>query len=545
MEPEFQLALQFEEALKKFQHRTLLSDDLGGWTGREIEKKIGPVIRFIEGSTYPGSRVGVCFPNWAVQAFAIIAVSMARRIPVILSHAEVPKDPQFWLGDGGLSLLVTSEEFAMEELHRLPMLGLNRKFQVKINTTQKTPRLQLADLMAPSMRGTGLVLYTSGSTGRPKGIMVPEIGMLQVAHHLIDYFKLSETTKSPVVLPVCHSMALNTQFIPTFLAGGECFFFNSRLGMSHLYRTILIQAGTFVSLIGDVLHACWEERQKRQLEPCFSVTHVQLAGGLILPAHVRMAQDLFPNALIHKGYGLTEAIRVTMMDHRDPDFLTSVVGRPLPSQKIEVRTVDGGLAAADEPGEIFVAGANVMLGVCHGRSRNLPGPDGFLATGDLGYLSKDGKLSVLGRTDSIFKINGHKVSGIEIEKQALSLSGEFRNVKSVCVFDAQKMRNKLVLFLELPHDRQPDFFQNQLTNFSKNLWLKLKNFSHYPRDIVVLPRFPRTTNGKLKISALEEIWHSELVPFPLHDSSVALNFYTARDESFTPVQTREWRADLN
>lgn len=518
------------KSLAAFADRPLLADEVGVWTGHEITQKLDPLIKILEACTLPGSRVGICFPNWAVHAFAIMAVIIAKRVPVILSQTDVSKNPEFWLNETAISFLVTSEEMGAIEMHRLPVLGLNRYFEIKLNTTHNRLKFRMQDITQLPPHGTGLLLYTSGSTGQPKGIFVPSIGIVKTADYLIQYFNLNSSTVAPIVLPVCHSMALNTQFIPTFLAGGKCYFFNSRLGISKVFRTILDQKGTFISMIGDVLRTSWEEKRRRNLEGCTSVEHIQLAGGLIQPQHIQMARELFPNALVHKGYGLTEAIRVTMIDSNDPGFHSHSVGLPLDFQKIQIRRQDGSLANVNESGEIYISGPNVMLGVSGAKDDHLT-QDGFLASGDIGFLNDKGQLAVAGRVDSIFKINGRKVSGFEIEQQVSDISPLVRDIKCVAVADEKRGAAKIAIFLEIPNDLQDRFFSEEMNSFQQKIWQKLNSLSHFPRDIVVLNRFPRTSNGKLRTDGLQKAWSQSVTPFFMGESTVNIKFFRETNNS--------------
>lgn len=516
------------ETLKRFPKHILLADDCGKWSGEEIYWKALPLQQLLDTHTLPGSRVGICFPNWAVQGFAILVTMMSNRVPVILSHSDVINNPDQWLKQTNLSLLITSEELAIAEMRRLPLLGLNRMMEIKINNLKNITGSRLRDILSIPPQGTALMLYTSGSMGVPKGVFVPADGLMQTSDYLTSYFSLNEKTVSPIVLPVCHSMALNTQFFPTFFSGGLSYFWNSRLGINRVYRTISSIQGSFVSLIGEVLRTCWEEKTRKNLDPVESVEHVQLAGGLIHPQHIQMAKELFPNALIHKGYGLTEAIRVSMINHNDPEFLSNIVGSPLPFQEVEIRNDDGNKVGANETGQIFVKGPNVMLGVCGSNAPHVDERE-FLATGDLGFLNEKGQLGVLSRIDSVFKINGNRVSGIEIERIAQSLSTLVHNVKCIAVEDVKRMGLKIVLFLEVPFDLQDLFFKTQFIKFRETLWEKLKALPYFPRDIVVLGRFPRTSNGKLQIQGLHNEWNSTLQAHVLLDSSNNLKFFRSEN----------------
>lgn len=516
------LASRLSQALQQFPAEVLLQDDCGQWTGKELEARLQPLVSYFEKTTLPGSRIGVCFPNWAVQGFAILAVCLARRVPVILSSTEVQSQPERWLLKSHLSLLLV-EDSADFLTNLVPTLALQRDFSFVPEQTSLSFRLLDVGTLPP--RGTALILYTSGSTGQPKGICVPEDGLLVTADYLISYFQLNSKSVSPLVLPVCHSMALNTQFIPTFLAGGKSVFVNSRLSMNKIYRTILNSQGTFVSLIGEVLRACLEEQQYRKLPPAHHVRHVQLAGGMILPQHIQMAKELFPSATIHKGYGLTEAIRVTMINHLEPGFESAVVGKALPFNQIEIRDNDGQILPSPQVGQVYVKGPNVMRPT--DETTGAIGEDGFLRTGDIGFINEAGYLTVMGRADSVFKINGLRVSGIEIEQMAHGISPMVRDVKCICVADERRSGSKIVLFLEIHPDQQETFFRDHFKDFQSELWKKARSLSYFPREIVVLHRFPRTANGKIQIQGFHTLWERSHYQSLNVEKNINLKFFKA------------------
>ena len=498
------LSTLISDTLWLHKDRVLLEDSDHSWTGSVLDTKIKNIEALLQVTTVEGSLVGICYPNLAYQGLAILAVLKAKRVPVILSYDDLINRTQSWLEKIHLDLMLTTVDLEQLTYHSINTVALRPDGEIQ--HTQRTQNFSVYRNIAPP--GTGLVLYTSGSTGQPKGICVPEEGLILTCDYLKDYFQLSPETVTAIVLPVCHSMALNTQFLPTFFSGGRSAFVNSRLQMNKLFRYINTIQGNFVSLIGEVLRVCWEEMKMKNLSPNYDVKHVQLAGGIITEKHLKLAAELFPNATIHKGYGLTEGIRVTMIDHHNPKFLDNVVGRPLPFLDVQIRTTEGNLALTDEVGEVFVKGPNVMLGIL-GNLMSPVGDDGYLGTGDLGSLNFDGQLSIYGRKDSVFKINGLKVSGLEIERIATSVGSYVRDSKSILVEDHRKVRNKIILFLEIPKDKHTEFFSNYFEVFHKALWQEFKSLSYFPKDIIILPRFPRTSNGKLSIKGLHKYWEEQ------------------------------------
>lgn len=525
MQQNLDLKTRIHEALENGLLRVLISDDQVSWTGAELRMKMAPLIDLIENNSMPGSRIGVCFPNSAVQALGILTAMYTKRIPVIISPTDLAADAADRLASAQLSMLVTNLDTGMMlENASVPRITLSRAGDVEATFLRKTAVDWMKEITTRSATGTGLILFTSGSTGRPKAVMVPEEGVLKTVDFLVPYFGLDNKTVAPIILPTWHSMGLNTQFLPTFLTGGHCHFMNSALGMNRAYRTILSQEGTFVALIGEVLRTCWEEKNRKNLPAAEHVKHVQLAGGMITAQHLRLAKDIFPNALIHKGYGLTEAIRATMINSRDPDFTSPAVGHPLPFVSIEIRNAEGAICGPMEQGEIFIKGPNVLLGVSGGVNQ-IVGKDGFLATGDMGYWNTNGQLCVAGRTDSLFKINGHRVSGHEIETLALETSDMIKNAKCLAIEDQRRAGQKMVLMLEVPADDALTYMTQGFQKIRNEIMQKFQALKHFPKEIFVVEQFPRTSNGKLALRQLNDLCHFAQKTLLFENSQSSIQFY--------------------
>ncbi len=478
--------------------RVLLADDSSEFTGALLVAYFEQFHRMIRRFAPLHGRVGILLDNSAAKAYAILAVISTGRVPVILNPTESQETIEGLLPRMQLHTMIVGEEIyrdlnAASSVIRMDSQGEIRSTQVnRISTTPPLPR-----------PGTALILYTSGSMGEPKGVEVSEQGLLYSTDLLISHFGLTHATVAPILLPICHSMAMNTQFLPTFLAGGKCVFFESALGLGRVYRNIANSGGDFVALIGEILRLCWEERKRRNLPPALNVKHIQLAGGIIRAEHLKMAREIFPNAVIHKGYGLTEGIRVSMIDSRDPNFLSDNAGYVLAGQEIEVRSSGGRVLPPGTMGHIYLRGPNVMLG--YDNQPDFPMEEGWMKTGDMGVLTIDRRLIIQGRSDSIFKVQGKRVSAKEIERVALDASRFVRDVKVMPVEDA-KTGARPVLFLEIAQEKAKAFMLDGRDEFEKSLKEHLSHKSSLPKDVFILHSFPRTYNGKLKSAALSQIW---------------------------------------
>jgi len=448
------------------------------------------------------SRVGVLLPASAAQAAAILTTIVAGRVPVVLDPWTVPaRLAETWRRCRLQALIVPESEVFGESVPG-PVVRIDREARLRDLEGMEGEIVEPAP--SPPRPGTAIILSTSGSTGEPKSVLLPERGLLEVIDHLIACLGLGPATVAGMTLPIHHTMALNTQLLPTLLAGGEAIFFDSGPGLGRTFRDILGSRATFVALVSELLRPSLIEMERRGLPAAQNVTEVQLSGGMAHAEHLEIARQLFPHARLHKGYGLTEAIRVTMIDSRHPRFGEPSAGFPLPGQEVEVRDEHGRALGAGERGRICVRGANVTLGYdcaegAEGGEEGLPLSGGFLDTGDVGHLTADGRLVVEGRRDGVFKSYGRRIAAAEIERAALRCP-EVAAAKCIAV-PCPVRGMKPLLFVE-PAGRAGT---DPRPAIEATLKRELEPYK-VPREIVLLRAVPRSPAGKINHRALEALW---------------------------------------
>jgi len=253
-----------------------------------------------------------------------------------------------------------------------------------------------------------LIQFTSGTTAYPKGVMLTHDNMLRDAwaagtrvgiraedryFNCRPFFHVAGSTLS--VLMALHAGACLVT-LPTFEAGAA-------LELMERERCTLISGNDtlFQMLMGH------EDFPKRKL--C-------LRGGWAAagPQTMRRIIDVLGAKQICAAYGLSEASpNVVMSDWRDPEELR-VQGLAAPHDGVQLRI--------SNEKEIQVRGWNVMRGYYNNPEANARvfTPDGWLRTGDLGELTADGRLRMLGRLKDVFRVGGENVAPAEVEEVLLA-----------------------------------------------------------------------------------------------------------------------------
>jgi fatty-acyl-CoA synthase len=253
-----------------------------------------------------------------------------------------------------------------------------------------------------------LVQFTSGTTAYPKGAMLTHDNMLRDAFaagtrigiraddryfNCRPFFHVAGSTLSALMALVSGACLVT---LPTFEAGAA-------LEMMERERcTMLSGNDTIMQMLMG--HADFPRRK------------LCLRGGWAAagPQTMRAIIDVLGAKHICAAYGLSEASpNVVMSDWRDPEQLR-VNGLALPHPGVEIRI------AAD--GEIQVRGWNVMKGYCNNPEANAKAftEDGWLRTGDLGELTADGRLRMIGRLKDVFRVGGENVAPAEVEEVLLA-----------------------------------------------------------------------------------------------------------------------------
>ena len=151
-----------------------------------------------------------------------------------------------------------------------------------------------------------------------------------------------------------------------------------------------------------------------------SSLRLSVTGAATVPVEVvrRMRDDLRFETVV-TGYGLTETTgTVSMCRHDDPpEVIATTVGRPLPGVQVRVVDAAGKEVAAGEPGEILVRGFNVMREYFEDpeATRQAIDEEGWLQTGDIGVLGKDGNLRITDRKKDMYIVGGFNAYPAEIE----------------------------------------------------------------------------------------------------------------------------------
>jgi long-chain acyl-CoA synthetase len=337
------------------------------------------------------------------------------------------------------------------------------------------------------------ISYTSGTTGNPKGIMLTHKNYYVNSLDSVNIFKVPETGyRNFVILPVDHSFAQTVGIHSSIQRGIELWFVDSRGGGMAILRNIPINMKeaepiflmTVPALSGNFMKKMQAEIDKRggMVKFLFGTgikagikywgdesfpkpSFATFINGLIYfplkklvldkvktevfgqraqfftggGASFDIGQQRFYRALgmpLYQGYGMTEASPV-ISTNIDGHTKLGTSGIALDHVEIRIMRDDGTVAEPGEKGEICVRGPNVMKGYFKNPEATKEAiVDGWLHTGDLGWLDRDGYLTVAGRAKALLiSADGEKYSPEGIED---AISNSAKVVNQVMVWNDHK-----------------------------------------------------------------------------------------------------------
>ncbi len=280
---------------------------------------------------------------------------------------------------------------------------------------------------------TAVILYTSGTTGRSKGAMLSHANIVSNIKGAAAHFRLDNSIHTLSFLPINHVFEQVCGVLLPLSLGGRISFCESlkKLGenLAEVKPTFFLAVPVVYRMILDRVMKNINSKKLSQwlfsvpltrpivtskVRQAFGSGTIFISGGAALDPAIAKGMTEF-GLSIYQGYGITETAPIISAEQPGGKRL-GTIGRPL--EKVEVR-IDG---ANDEGvGEIIVKGPNVMLGYYKNPQATAEVlSDGWYRTGDLGFLSPDGFLTISGRVKNLIVTpNGKNVYPEEVENELL------------------------------------------------------------------------------------------------------------------------------
>ena len=469
------------------------------WTFAELDRRAdGAARRLASCGARDGTRVALLLRNRA--PYVVLAHALARLGAVMVPlNARLAAAELAWqLADAAPDLLVSEGDLTRRGIEA--SRGLPRLAHVAAGG-RVVPDLDAAPEAAAPLRGhidlaavQGIV-YTSATSGRPKG------ALLTFGNHwwsaIGSALRLGLRDDDRWLAPIALSHVGGLAIVWRSAIYGITMVLHDGFDPGAVNRGIDDGGVTIVSVVATMLERILEARRGRFFPP--SLRCVLLGGGPA-PADLLAACRRL-NVPVAGTYGLTEtASQVATARPEESARNPGSAGHPLLPTQVRI-DVDGRTAEANEVGEILVAGPTVTSGYA-GRPEETARAlrNGWLHTGDLGYLDGEGRLYVVDRRDDLIVTGGENVYPAEVEG-VLREHPAVADAAVIGVADPAWGQTVGAVVVLRP---AASVTLEELRRFCESRLARYK----LPRQAWFVPALPRSAGGKLLRRELRE-WAAE------------------------------------
>src|ERR1700722_16209975 len=354
-----------------------------------------------------GARVNVRLADPLGYATALVALIAAGRVVVPLDPGAPDSDVARVIGVARPAGMVTGGA--------APLDGAMAAGDDAATPSFGVTAFDLSPL-ASGADGGGILLCPSGTRGTPKGILLREEQLAHVASSVVDWHRLRPDDRGYCSLPLFHVNAEVVGLLATLRAGAYLAV-DRKFSRRGFWDLISAERITWINAVPAIISILSADPPA---EPPARLRFVRSASAPLPLASLQRFESALGVPVI-ETYGMTEAASMITANPLDGPRKPGSAGCPASAQ---VRIgLPGGPARAGDIGRVQIRGAGVITGYASGGRPGAIDDEGWLDTGDLGYLDADGYLYLVGRSDDVINRGGEKIYPREIEEVLLAQPG--------------------------------------------------------------------------------------------------------------------------
>lgn len=378
-----------------------VGDDVNGrLTNAEFVMRVQYAAdRLWESGVREGDVVGVKLPNRTELVVTLFAAwrlgAAATPINPGLTEAEVG----YQLADSRATVLVADDCTAT-----ITTIGTEELAQA---TTSVAPRYE------PGDDELALLIYTSGTAGRPKGVELTHRNIMSMAQAMVSAMAFDSDDHSLLILPLFHVNGIVVGVLTPLLAGGQATV-AGRFRPQTFFDIVERVRPTYFSAVPAIYAMLAALPQ--EVAPDTSSVRFAVCGAAPMPVELIEKFERRFDIPIVEGYGLSEGTCASacnpVLGIRKP----GTVGPALPGLAVAIMDTHGNLLPTGERGEVVVSGPTVMRGYLNRPEETAKTiVDGWLHTGDIGFLDEDCYLTLVDRAKDMIIRGGENIYPKEIE----------------------------------------------------------------------------------------------------------------------------------
>ncbi|KAG2579138.1 probable 4-coumarate--CoA ligase 5 [Panicum virgatum] len=383
----------------------------------------------------PGGTVMLLLPNSVEFALAFLACSRLGAAATTANPLHTPPEIAKQAAASGATVVVTEPAFVakVRGLAGVAVVATGGGAEGCVSFADLAAADELAEAAAIDVSNDVVALpYSSGTTGLPKGVMLSHRGLVTSVAQLVDgdnpNLDLREDDVVLCVLPMFHVYSLHSILLCGMRAGAALVIMK-RFDSARMCELVERHGVTVAPLVPPIV----VEIAKSDAIDRHDLSSVRMVISGAAPMGKEL-QDILraklPRAVLGQGYGMTEAgpvLSMCMAFAKEPlPVKSGACGTVVRNAELKIIDPETGLSLPrNQPGEICIRGKQIMKGYLNNPEATAKTIDaeGWLHTGDIGYVDDDDEIFIVDRLKELIKYKGFQVAPAELEAMLIAHPG--------------------------------------------------------------------------------------------------------------------------
>lgn len=525
----------FEKSCAKYAERNAYYN-LGQYiTYKELDRYSRDFAAYLQNELKleKGDRFAIMLPNVLQYPIAMFGAMRAGLVIVNVNPLYTSDELTYQLNNAGVKAMVTLTNFAhtversLPEVKPLkhiilsevgdminPVKALVLKFLLKycykvIPKWRLAETLRFKDVMKKgreltfnpvSLVGsdTAYLQYTGGTTGVSKGAVLSHRNIIANIEQANAWLTGALTKEQEIIitaLPMYHIFSLTANCIFFASIGGLNVLITNPRRIGDMIKEMAKFPFSALTGVNTLFNGLLKHKKFANLD--FSHLRLTLGGGMAVQEAVAKEWHRVTGHPILEAYGLTETSPCVTVNPINAKEYNGSIGLPVPSTDVVILDDNGHFQPPGETGEIAIKGPQVMSGYWQSpeETAKVFTKDGWLLTGDVGYMDEKGYVRLQERKKDMILVSGFNVYPNEVEDVLMHLSG-VRECAVIGVPD-ESMGERVKAFI-VRDDEALDV--GKVTSYCREHLTGYK----VPKEIVFCDDLPKTNVGKILRRALRE-----------------------------------------
>ena len=362
------------------------------------------------------------------------------------------------------------------------------------NFKTETPIFEFSEVISKSTKGKNTskindiayLIYTSGTTAEPKGVPISH-GMVEfTTKNMINVLGYSDMDVNIIPLPLHHSFGLGCLHASIHV-GATMVLLKNANNLEYVLQALEKNKATTLAAVPPTLTK-FLKSDMNSLNDYFSDIRLIITNSTQIPKNtVKEFKQILKKGNLATYYGLTEASRSTFMIFDKNSNRDESVGKTPPEVTIRIENTNND---SSKIGEILIRGKNVIKNYWNNPNADENLEDGWLHTGDVGYLDEENYLFLKGRNDDVINVGGEKVIPYEIEE----IIKEISEVEDAVAFGINHEIFGQIIKLNVLKKEDSDLDKSKILSYC------MKNLEKFkiPSKIEFVDKISKNEYGKVK-----------------------------------------------